>query len=103
VRDEILQHVSTAEELPSYEARLKLGILVGAPTDPSMRPAMVQALQNVARSGAGAKADPEQQPAQQGPLSEPTLSPSARREPKLGKLYASQTDATSVAASRLGE
>jgi hypothetical protein len=105
VRDEVLQHVSTAEELPSYEARLKLGILVGAPTDPSMRPAMVQALQNVARSGAGAKADPQQQqqPAQQGPLSEPTLSPSARREPKLGKLYASQTDATSVAASRLGE
>lgn len=100
VRDEILMNLSSVDRLPSYDQRLKLGILLGSPTDPSMRPEMVQALQAVAQSGIGAEA--EKQANNTGSGGEPVLSPSARREPHVGKMYASQTDAQSYMGSRMG-
>jgi hypothetical protein len=103
VRDEVLMNLSSVDTLPSYDARLKLGILLGSPTDPSMRPAAVQALQQVAQAGRAQQGQAQAQGAPQaGPVGEPVLSPSNRREPRLGKMYATKTDAQSVEGSRLG-
>lgn len=100
VRDEILMNLSKVDELPSYEARLKLGNLLNAPADPSMRPEMVQALQQLARSGVGAQEAERENSTGAG--GEQVLSPSRRREPRIGKFFATQVDAQSVEGPRFG-
>jgi hypothetical protein len=83
VRDEVLLALSEVDSLPPYEARLRLGHLLNAPTDPSMRPDRVAGMQAVAKSGA---ANQQQQQSDDG-----ALPPSRRREPRLASIYQTRT------------
>lgn len=86
--NEVLMNLGSVDELPTYEARVKLSHLLNAPADPSMRPENAAALQQLARTGAQPSA--QQQSDQVG---QPVLSPSQRRAPtKLGRMYSTQTD-----------
>jgi hypothetical protein len=82
VVERVMADLGSVEEMPNYQARLKLGHLLDAPADPSMTPERVAALQQVAMSNA----QPNAQAADNG-----TLAPSNRREPRLSKLYATRS------------
>jgi hypothetical protein len=82
VVERVMADLGSVEEMPNYQARLKLGHLLDAPADQSMTPERVAALQRVAMSNA----QPNAQAADNG-----TLSPSNRREPRLSKLYATRS------------
>jgi hypothetical protein len=71
--------------MPDYQARLKLGHLLNAPTDPTMQPQRIAALQGIAQSGAAVNA----QNKANGPGGQ-VLAPSKRREPQLASLYATR-------------
>lgn len=89
---EVLMSLGSVDQLPSYEARVRLSHLLNAPADPSMRPERAAALQELARSGA--QPDAQQQ---QDNVGQPVLSPSQRRPPtKLGRMYATQVDRQST-------
>lgn len=83
---EIMMELGSVEKLPSYDARVKLGNLINAPTDPSMTPAKEAQLQDLAR--ASAQKGPEGNPN----APQPSLPPSKQRAPKLGHLYATPTE-----------
>lgn len=84
---EVLMNLSTVDQLPTYETRIRLGHLLNAPTDPSMQPERAAALQELAKTGAQPGAQ------QQDTAGEPVLSPSQRRAPtKLGRMYATSVD-----------
>lgn len=98
VVERVMSELGSVEEMPSYEARLKLGHLLDAPADPSMRPEHVQALQKVAHSNAqpNAAAKENAPGADNG-----TGTPSSRKPPKMAKLYATRTQ--EVAGSRFDQ
>jgi hypothetical protein len=97
VVENVLLDLTEMDKLPPYEARLKLGHIINAPTDPSMRPESLQAVQEIGGSGIGAMAERQAN----GPVGEPALSPGNRREPRLTNVFATQADLQSVQGSRL--
>lgn len=97
VVERVMSELGSVEKMPSYEARLKLGHLLNAPADPSMRPENVAALQRVARSNA----QPNAAAKENGPHDNGTLSPSKRRAPEMAKMYATRSQ--QVAGARFDE
>lgn len=94
---DVLEQIFQADKMPPYETRLRVGHLLNAPADPSMRPDYLRTVQEIAASGVGIDAER----AANGPVGEPALSPSQRREPKLTNVFATQADLQSVQGSRL--
>lgn len=97
VVENVLLDLAEVDKLPPYEARLKLGHILNAPTDPSMRPEYLRTIQEIAASGVGIEAER----AANGPMGEPSLSPGKRREPRLTNVFATTADLQSVQGSRL--
>lgn len=77
---QVIERLGEVDKLPTYQERIRLGIVLGAPTDPSLEPQNVGRLQQLARSGS-------QQSRQQasGPP------PSARTPPKVADQYSTST------------
>lgn len=94
---DVLEEVFQADKMPPYAVRLRVGHLLNAPADPSMTPEYLRTVQEIAASGVGIAAEKQAN----GPANEPVLSPGNRREPKLGTMYATQTQLQSVQGSRL--
>jgi hypothetical protein len=82
--------ITEADEPIPYDARLKLGLLLGIPTDPTLDPAFVAAMQ------ASYAAQPSE--AGQQPGAQPLLSPSRRAAPQLSG--AQQTDTQRIEQRR---
>jgi hypothetical protein len=76
--DTILTELEGREEPLPYEERIRLGILLGAPTDPTLEPAFVAELQgHLAAAGAEAEAHEAEQAA--------LLSPNRRSAPEMAE------------------
>ena len=81
---DVLDRASRSSEMPDYQQRVKLGLLLGVPTDPSMAPdALRSTMESAARlAGVGG-------PEEQG--GGPTVSPSNAKPPEAGaELYDSR-------------
>jgi hypothetical protein len=75
----VLADLGTVEKLPPYHERLSLGLLLGAPTDPSLEPDFIQSMQRGTQP-------PE--PQEGGAV----LAPSRRSPPEVSKLHQTKND-----------
>lgn len=73
---QILERLGTVDKIPPYDVRVKLGVLLGAPTDPTLQPQTVGELQKLATAGA-----------QQSEQEAAGIPASKQREPKVASLY----------------
>ncbi len=73
---EVMDQVSSVHSPPPYKERIRLGIMLGVPTDPTLSP---QSLQGVQASAARMRGD-----GQQGGGGKPTVTPGRAKPPEAG-------------------
>lgn len=75
-----LHALETVQRRPSYQERVRVGLMLGVPTDPSMSPTSIQQVMASAQRAMAASQS------QQGePLGGPTVTPSAAKAPEAGE------------------
>lgn len=84
----VLEQMHEVDKLPDYQSRVRLSALLGVPTDPTLQPDFVAAMQESAQANRGQISEPGQSPG--------ILSPSRRTAPELAGQAATPTQSLAM-------